>query len=148
VAKARATVGEGSILVTPAQLLLAYSAAATGGPVYRLWERSSEPAGAPHLSRRVRLQPQTLGTLRAGFKQCVESGTCQGVAVPSVEVAGKTGTATAIGGSHAWFVGYAPADKPEVAMVVFLERGTGAADAAPLAGQILKQYFTRKGARR
>jgi cell division protein FtsI/penicillin-binding protein 2 len=147
-AKARATVGEGSILVSPAQLLLAYSAIATGGPVYRFWQRSSKPVGAPHLSHRVRLQPKTLGILRAGFKQCVESGTCQGAAVPGVEVAGKTGTATAHGGSHAWFVGYAPADKPEVALVVFLERGTGGADAAPLAGQILKEYFTRKGARR
>jgi cell division protein FtsI/penicillin-binding protein 2 len=145
--RARAAIGESSILVTPAQLLLAYSAIATGGPVYRLWQRSSRPAGAPYLSRRVRLQPKTLGTLRAGFEQCVESGTCQGAAVPGVEVAGKTGTATAIGGSHAWFVGYAPADKPEVAIVVFLERGTGAADAAPLAGQILRQYFKLKGAR-
>jgi peptidoglycan glycosyltransferase len=148
VARARAAIGEGSILVTPAQLLLAYSAIATDGQAYRLWQRSSKPAGAPHLSRRVRLQPKTLGTLRAGFQQCVESGTCQGAAVPGVEVAGKTGTATAHGASLAWFVGYAPADKPQVAIVVFLERGTGAADAAPLAGQILKEYFTRKGARR
>ena len=146
-AKARAAIGESTILATPAQLLLAYSAIATGGPVYRLWQRSSKPAGAPHLSRRVRLQPKTLGTLRAGFEQCVESGTCQGAAVPGVKAAGKTGTATAIGGSHAWFVGYAPADKPDVAIVVFLERGTGAAEAAPLAGQILKEYFTLKGAR-
>ena len=146
-AKARAAIGESTILATPAQLLLAYSAIATGGPVYRLWQRSSKPAGAPHLSRRVRLQQKTLGTLRAGFEQCVESGTGQGAAVPGVKVAGKTGTATAIGGSHAWFVGYAPADKPDVAIVVFLERGTGAADAAPLAGQILKEYFTLKGAR-
>jgi cell division protein FtsI/penicillin-binding protein 2 len=146
-AKARAAIGESTILATPAQLLLAYSAIATGGPVYRLWQRSSKPAGAPVLSRRVRLQPKTLGTLRAGFEQCVESGTCQGAAVPGVEAAGKTGTATAHGASLAWFVGYAPAGKPEVALVVFLERGTGAADAAPLAGQILRQYFKLKGAR-
>jgi cell division protein FtsI/penicillin-binding protein 2 len=148
VAKARAAVGESSILVTPAQLLLAYSAIATEGQAYRLWQRSSKLAGAPHLSRRVRLQPKTLATLRAGLRQCVESGTCQGAAVPGVEVAGKTGTATARGGSHAWFVGYAPANSPEVALVILLERGTGAVDAAPLAGQILRHYFAPRGARR
>ena len=96
----------------------------------------------------MRLQLRTLQTLRAGLEQCVGSGTCQGAAVPGIAVAGKTGTATALEGSHAWFVGYAPADNPEVAIVVFLERGTGAADAAPLAGAILKEYFTGKGAPR
>jgi len=146
-ARARASLGEGGILVTPAQLLLAYAAIATGGPVLRLWRLSSKPP-AQLLSRRVKLHSTTLETLRAGFKQCVESGTCQGAAAPGVEVAGKTGTATAPGGSHAWFVGYAPAVHPEIAIVVFLEDGTGAADAAPLAGQILRQYFARKGARR
>ena len=63
-------------------------------------------------------------------------------------MAGKTGTAMAQGASLAWFVGYAPADKPEVALVVLLERGTGAADAAPLAGQLLTEYFTRKRGQR
>jgi penicillin-binding protein 2 len=47
--------------------------------------------------------------------------------------------------THAWFVGYAPAEEPEIALVVFLERGTGAGDAAPLAGKILRHYFTSKG---
>jgi len=147
-AKARASLGESGILVTPAQLLLAYSAVATGGSVFRLRLPDGQTKRAPQVSRRVRLHPQTLDTLRAGLLRCVESGTCRGAAVPGVAVAGKTGTATARGGSHAWFVGYAPAEKPEVAIVVFLEHGTGAMDAAPLAGQILRGYFARKGAQR
>jgi cell division protein FtsI/penicillin-binding protein 2 len=64
-----------------------------------------------------------------------------------VTVAGKTGTAPALDGSrvtHAWFVGYAPVDAPEVALVIFLKRGTGGADAAPLAARILRQYFAQK----
>jgi cell division protein FtsI/penicillin-binding protein 2 len=64
-----------------------------------------------------------------------------------VSIAGKTGTAAALDGSkvtHAWFVGYAPADKPELAIVVFLKRGTGGANAAPLAGQIMRRYFAQK----
>ena len=73
---------------------------------------------------------------------CVQSGTCQAAGVPDVKVAGKTGTATALDGSgatHAWFVGFAPAEQPEIALVVFLERGTGAQNAAPLAGKLLRR---------
>ncbi len=77
----------------------------------------------------------------------MEEGSCRAAAVPGVAVAGKTGTAPALDGSHvthAWFVGYAPADAPEVALVVFLKRGTGGADAAPLAAQILQPVFRPK----
>lgn len=148
--KARAALGEGSVAATPAQLLLAYSAIATRGKVFQL-RQSSDGQGAPVRLRRVRLQQRTLEVLAEGLEECVRSGTCQAAAVPGVRVAGKTGTATARDGSgatHAWFVGYAPADAPEVALVVFLERGTGMRDAAPLAGQILKYYFAQKGRRR
>jgi cell division protein FtsI/penicillin-binding protein 2 len=98
----------------------------------------------------VKLRPETFKILAEGLEECVRSGTGQGAAVEGVRVAGKTGTATSLDGSgatHAWFVGYAPADEPEIALVVFLERGTGAADAAPLAGRILRHYFTSKGQR-
>ncbi|MGZ5141256.1 MAG: penicillin-binding transpeptidase domain-containing protein, partial [Burkholderiales bacterium] len=40
-----------------------------------------------------------------------------------------------------WFAGFAPADNPKVAVVVFLERGTGPGDAAPLAAQILQAWM-------
>jgi cell division protein FtsI/penicillin-binding protein 2 len=46
--------------------------------------------------------------------------------------------------THSWFVGYAPAEAPEVALVVFLQHGTGGTDAAPLAARILRQYFAQK----
>jgi len=58
-----------------------------------------------------------------------------------LEVAGKTGTASAQAGwTHAWFAGYAPAASPEIVVVVFLERGRGGADAAPVAGEIFAAY--------
>jgi peptidoglycan glycosyltransferase len=61
-------------------------------------------------------------------------------------VAGKTGTAQAPGGPpHAWFIGFAPADDPQFAICVLVERGgnlgdeaTGGRVAAPVAGQILR----------
>jgi cell division protein FtsI/penicillin-binding protein 2 len=140
-AKARAALGDQSVYVTPAELLMAYSAVATRGYVFELHERTIP---RPALARRVQLKPSTWGTLADGLEECVSVGTCQAAAVPGVRVAGKTGTAGLSDGSgftHGWFVGYAPADAPEAAIVVFLPRGTGARDAAPLAGDILRAYF-------
>ncbi len=145
--KARAALGEGTILVTPAQLLLAYSAVATLGKVYRLWTPSGRHPKTTPLLRQLELRTETFHTLRVGLEECVQEGTCRAAGVPSVRVAGKTGTASALDGSgrtHAWFAGYAPVDAPEIALVVFLERGTGAQEAAPLAGEILKRYFAQK----
>ena len=145
--KARAALGERTVLVTPAQLLLAYAALATRGPVLRPWRSQSGVGTSSLLLRRVRLQAKTFEILSAGLEECVRSGTGMAAAVPGVRVAGKTGTATALDGSgvaHAWFVGYAPVGEPEIALVLFLERGTGTRDAAPLAGRILKCHFSRK----
>jgi cell division protein FtsI/penicillin-binding protein 2 len=52
--------------------------------------------------------------------------------------------------THAWFVGFAPARNPQVAVVVFLERGQGGLDAAPLARKILQawQQSQSQGAKR
>jgi cell division protein FtsI/penicillin-binding protein 2 len=141
-AKALATLGERTILVTPAQLLAAYSVIATRGAALGFWQGSQERRPSP--LRRADLRPGTFETIEAGLEECVRAGTGQGANVPGVRVAGKTGTARIPGGTgatHAWFVGYAPVGAPEIAVVVFLERGTGARDAAPLAGKILRRYF-------
>jgi peptidoglycan glycosyltransferase len=71
-----------------------------------------------------------------GLRSAVERGTGQRAASDRVDVAGKTGTS----GGHAWFAGFAPAGHPEIVTVVFLEAGTGGADAAPIAGEILDAY--------
>ena len=148
-AKARAVLGESPAVVTPAQLLSVYSTVATRGAAYRL-RRPSASKGPPAIQRRIKLQAATWKTLVQGLEECVRSGTGQAAAVEGVRVAGKTGTATVNrgGASHAWFVGFAPVDSPEVALVVFLVRGTGARDAAPLAGRILGHYFALKSRRR
>ncbi len=142
--KALAALGEGTVLATPAQLLLAYSAVATRGKVFRLHKPGKSAEDSPRLLRELKLKPETFDALNEGFEECVRSGTCQAAAVSGIRVAGKTGTATALdgtGATQAWFVAYAPADSPEIAVVVFLERGTGARDAAPLGGEILRHCF-------
>ena len=143
--KALAAIGEQGVTATPAQVLLAYSAMATEGKVFHLIMPGQQKA--PSLERVVDLQETTFDVLTDGLRACVEDGSCRAAAIPGVSVAGKTGTAAALDGSgvtHAWFVGYAPVEAPEVALVVFLRRGTGGANAAPLAAQILKRYFGQK----
>ena len=145
-AKARAALGESPVLVTPAQLLQAYSAVATRGTVYRLWRRSN-PIQAPSVERTIKLRPATWNTIADGLGECVRAGMGQAAAVKGARVAGKTGTANTRNGSkftHAWFAGFGPKESAEIALVVFLERGTGARDAAPLAGRILREYFQSK----
>ncbi len=74
----------------------------------------------------------------AGLEAAVEYGTAR-LAQPAGKprVAGKTGTSTGEGAvRHAWFAGYTPADRPRVAVLVFLEQGSGGRDAAPLAAEI------------
>jgi cell division protein FtsI/penicillin-binding protein 2 len=96
----------------------------------------------------VKLQPRTFDLLNSAFVMGVQSGTGHEAGVPGIQVAGKTGTATNTRGlktTHAWFVGYAPSEKPEIILVIFLERGTGAHDAAPLAGKIFRHQFQKEG---
>jgi peptidoglycan glycosyltransferase len=69
-----------------------------------------------------------------------------GAKVPGVLTAGKSGTAE-IGGSgepHSWFIGFAPADDPQIAIAVVVENGgSGASRAAPIAGRLMRAYFAQ-----
>lgn len=90
-----------------------------------------------------------LAPVFAGLEAATEYGTGQLAQPEGLRVAGKTGTARARNGpwTHAWFVGYAPADKPEIAVVVFLERGRGGSDAAPLAREIFATWQAQRSRR-
>jgi cell division protein FtsI/penicillin-binding protein 2 len=69
--------------------------------------------------------------LRDGLTESVNFGMASAAAVSGMSIAGKTGTAGTFAGSetHGWFVGYAPAEKPQVIVLVYLPHGRGA-DAA------------------
>ena len=75
-----------------------------------------------------------------GLSAAAQYGTARLARPSSVAVAGKTGTASVRMGtrSHAWFAGYAPAGRPEIVVVIFLETGSGGGDAAPIARQIFE----------
>jgi penicillin-binding protein 2 len=143
-------VGQGSLTATPLQMLRMMAAVANGGRLVTphvakqgSGVRGQRPGGGgPDL---VSLSPRTLDAIREGLRRVVADpkGTAHGtVYLASTAIAGKTGTAEtgADQASHAWFVGYAPADEPKVAFVVVLEH---AGDAATAAGPVVKRLVLR-----
>ena len=81
-----------------------------------------------------------------GLEEATVYGMARLASSPELKVAGKTGTPRTDDGhwTNGWFAGYAPAEKPEIAVVVFLEHGTGPGDAAPLAGEIFSAWWKAK----
>lgn len=138
------SIGQGMLLSTPLQNVVMASAIANGG--YRLHPHmllGSIPARDP-----IGLAPSTLATVRRGMRAVVTTGTAHrvlnGNGLPPN--AGKTGSAehglTKARQTHAVFVGFAPYDKPQIAVSVFLENGGhGGSDAAPIARTIYRAYF-------
>jgi len=107
-------IGEARVDVTPLGLLMAYS----------------------------RLAARAAPAILDGLEGAVEYGTAQLARLPNVRVAGKTGTVlTATGARVAWFAGFAPSRKPEVAIVAAVQGRSGGLDAAPIAGRILGARF-------
>lgn len=145
--------GQGYNLYTPLQLANYVAAIANGGTLYRpfLVKKVVDPKGEtvaefrPAVIRRIKVKPEHLSAVRKGMALVTKPG---GTAYGSfydfpVPVAGKTGSAENPGrGTHAVFIGYAPADNPEVALAVLVENaGHGGTVAAPVARDVLAQYF-------
>lgn len=76
-----------------------------------------------------------------GLEDAVTHGTAHAAFVPGLKIAGKTGTATNVRGTvtHGLFVGYAPTERPRIAIVVYLDRSRGL-DAAAIARAVLAEY--------
>ncbi len=77
-----------------------------------------------------------------GLRAATDYGLAQNARTETLSVAGKTGTATdsADPHTHAWFAGFAPAEKPEIVVVVFVEHGRGGVEAAGIAHRIFQAY--------
>jgi penicillin-binding protein 2 len=151
-------IGQGFLAVTPVQMVRVTAAVANGGTLLRphVLREVRDAKGnvvvppGPRVEGNVGVSDENLAIMREAMRQAVSWGSASQGAVRDVSVAGKTGTAEfgprfADGSyeTHAWFSGFAPADDPQIAITVFLERGVGAIDAAPLAARILDYYFHR-----
>ncbi len=148
-------IGQGTMLSSPLQIANMFAAVANGGTLYRphLVARISSLASGtekiiqPEVRGKLPISPNTLATMKGALQRVVSDpdGTAYTAFKGSkIAMAGKTGTAeiTKTGEPHSWFVGYAPADKPRIAVVVLAEHGgEGSKTAAPIFREIVEKYF-------
>lgn len=81
----------------------------------------------------------------AGMRKAVLGGTCRAANIPGYEVCGKTGTAQNRGHDHSVFMGFAPMDKPRIAVSVYVENGGfGNVYGVPIGALIMEQYLNGK----
>jgi peptidoglycan glycosyltransferase len=132
---AQASIGQGKTLVTPAHMALIVAAIANRGLAMRPRLARSDP---PVELARFMPMDDALGLGRM-MRRVVAEGTGRGIDVEGMQIAGKTGTAqNPQGAAHSWFVGFAPADRPALAVAVLVEHGGyGATTAAPIARDLL-----------
>ena len=145
----RLAFGQERLQVTPLQMAMVAGGVANGGVVMEPYvvQRIRAPGGEtirntkPHELGRA-ISPETAQQLTAMMSQAVQSGTGTAAQIPGVVVAGKTGTAeTGVAGRNTvWFICFAPAEDPKVAVAVVLEAqsGTGGQLAAPIAKAVLQ----------
>jgi penicillin-binding protein 2 len=155
-------IGQGFLAATPIQMARVVAAVANGGSLLtpRVVREVRDAQGrviVPNdakIEGSVGVSPENLAIIREAMRQAVTWGSANPALSSVITIGGKTGTAEfgprfADGSyeTHAWFSGFTPADNPEVAITVFLERGIGATNAAPLASEILEYYYTRDSQR-
>jgi penicillin-binding protein 2 len=162
------SIGQGFVLVSPIQACRMMSAIANGGhlhqPVLLKQSRNRESGvikkfNSEHVTEAL-LDAAALARVRDALVGVVNEpgGTGHGAQSRLVKVAGKTGTAQVIAQKiagrklamdvqdHAWFVSYAPADDPKIAVAVLVEHGGhGGAAAAPIAKKVIEEYLKNVG---
>ena len=134
---ARLAIGQERLVVTPLQMAEVAAAVANGGKLMKpqIWSRVIDPDGrvTKRLDPAEYSQPisaETAAELTTAMEGVVSEGTGTNAEIPGVAVAGKTGTAEtpgneACGGgeeeNQAWFIGFAPADDPKIAIAATVE---------------------------
>ncbi len=161
-------IGQGFNLVTPLQLATMIAAVGNGGIRYKPQlvkkmvsvENTVTYESQPEVIGRIPVSAETLEHIRRGLWSVVnyQKGTAFASRIKDLEFAGKTGTAQVVSRppddvvdqeqidemlkDHAWFVAYAPEQKPEIAVAVMVEHGEhGSSAAAPIAREVIRTYF-------
>jgi len=166
-------IGQGYVTATPLQMAHAVGGLAMG-KLYRprlvlgLEAQDGEVVDSVPVEEMPELavRPAVLSEVRQGLVRVVNDahGTGKSAALEGITVAGKTGTSQVVAmgrkrvksselpweqRDHAWFVAFAPADAPEIALAVLVEHASGGGGkvAAPVAGEVLGEYFRLKPTR-
>jgi len=139
-------IGQGELLVTPLQMAVVASTLANGGVMMRPYVVQELRGG---LRMRQITRPQVMGEvlpashariLREAMVLAAQEGTAQTNIASIGGYGGKTGTAqTSSGGDHAWFIGFAPRENPQVAVAVLVEHGgSGSQVAVPIGVAVME----------
>lgn len=150
----RASIGQDKLLTTPLQMAMVASAVANRGILMRpgIATRTIDPEGrtayenTPQRFSRV-MSVASAEKLTAMMQRVVQEGTGTAAALTGIEVAGKTGTAErdVINNiTQPWFIAFAPASDPQVAIAVTIEKtvgGFGGTDAAPIAKAVMESLL-------
>lgn len=155
-------IGQGYDTATPIQMVRLAATLANGGDllrphvVHEIDDANGNVVVGPQreVVRHVGVSDQNLAIIRQGMLMAVEGGSAKNGFLPGYHIAGKTGTAefgvaikpagdsnNGTYNEHGWFMSFAPYDTPQVALVVFHEKGGGAVSAAPTAQKMWDYYF-------
>jgi penicillin-binding protein 2 len=157
-------IGQGPDLVTPLQLANTIGGIAMGGVFHRPHVAFQDqlralgvdpPDTSPH---DFPLSEDTIAAVKSGMWAVVNEGGGTGAAArcAGIDISGKTGTAQVVSEaleksskssefkSTAWFVGYAPSDKPEIVVAALVMRGEHSLVAVPVVREVIKAYFDKK----
>ena len=157
-------IGQGALQVTPIQVAHTIGGVAMGGvflPAARGLSGSIAGAG-PGSSRlsptEFPISEETIAAVKSGMWAVVNEGggTAGSARCPGIDISGKTGTAQVVSQAlqqsaksteyrnTAWFVGYAPSDKPEIVVAALVMRGEHSTVAVPIVRDVIKAYFDKK----
>ena len=158
------SIGQGFLLVTPLQMA-SFTASLARGETTTVPTLVHVPDRTRQKSERIGISMDDYSAIIEGMEQCTTTGTARVLSrppllIPGLRIAGKTGTAQAPftrGETRgiinlAWFIAFAPVDKPEVALAICIEGDTpgeetgGGVYAAPVAGAMLKRWWEKRGA--
>jgi penicillin-binding protein 2 len=146
------SIGQGYVATTPMQMCDVAEMVANSGTIYRphlVRQIKSTPESqdgyvAPEVLRKANAPEEFWSTLREAMIGVVQEGTARTAQIPNVVWAGKTGSTEHGKGkkTHGWFIGFAPAENPKIAICVLVEQaGHGGDIAAPIAKQVVQTYL-------
>ena len=145
------SIGQGQLLMTPLHVAMMGATVANDGKMMKpyLVNSITTASGISLGETKPEMIYQPLSTMAADYLDelmigVVKNGTGRSAQISGITVAGKTGTAeNETDKDHAWFVGYAPAENPKIAVAVFLDYdgNTGGKNAAPIARNIMSKYL-------
>ncbi|MBI4053742.1 MAG: penicillin-binding protein 2 [Candidatus Doudnabacteria bacterium] len=147
------SIGQGFVIATPLQIAVATAAVANGGKILRpqLVDKVIDRDGKVLYEADIDvlesgfIASEYLEMVKSGMRKTVTEGTAKSLNVPSMSVAGKTGTSQFDGSdlsrTHAWFTAFAPLNNPKIVITVIIEAGgEGSGAAVPVAAEVLDWF--------